>query len=177
MKAPAAENARIKRMYVEVSMQCDLLKDALKKVTRPCDREELAKQAVLKKQASIRLTCATFGISETCYRYERRLSEENDEIVAWLHYLTRKHKRWGFALCFFHLRNVCGFGWNHKRVYPIYKREDYTGAFDSRSNATSIPEPKIAEYTSCHQRAQGINGSRHPRKPYQSDKKRPGFCR
>ena len=31
MKALAAENARIKRMYMEVSMQNDLLKDALKK--------------------------------------------------------------------------------------------------------------------------------------------------
>ena len=31
MKALAAENAHIKRMYVEVSMQNDLLKDALKK--------------------------------------------------------------------------------------------------------------------------------------------------
>ena len=92
-------------------------------MTRACDRKELAKQAVLKKQASIRLACATFGISETCYRYERRLSEENEEIAAWLHYLTRKHKRWGFALCFFHLRNVQGFGWNHKRVYRIYKQE------------------------------------------------------
>ena len=71
MKALAAENTRIKRMYVEVSMQIDLLKDVLKKTTRACDRKELAKQAVLKKQASIRLACATFGISETCYRYER----------------------------------------------------------------------------------------------------------
>ena len=31
MKSLAAENAHIKRMYVEVSMQNDLLKDALKK--------------------------------------------------------------------------------------------------------------------------------------------------
>ena len=117
MKSLAAENARIKRMYVEVRMQNDLLKDALKKVTRACDHKELA------KQASIRLACATFGISETCYRYERRLSEENEEIAAWLHYSTWKHKRWGVALCFFHLRNVWVFGWNHKRVYRIYKRE------------------------------------------------------
>ena len=31
MRSLVAENADIKRMYVEVSMQCDLLKDALKK--------------------------------------------------------------------------------------------------------------------------------------------------
>ena len=26
-----------------------------------------------------------------------------------------------FGLCFLHLRNVKGFGWNHKRVYRIYR--------------------------------------------------------
>lgn len=28
---------------------------------------------------------------------------------------------WGFGLCFLYLRNVKGFGWNHKRVYRIYR--------------------------------------------------------
>ena len=58
-------------------MQNDLLKDASKKVTLPCDHKELA------KQTSIRLACATFGISESCYSYERRLSDENAEIDYW----------------------------------------------------------------------------------------------
>jgi len=34
--------------------------------------------------------------------------------------LTTTHKRWGFGLRFLYLRNVRGFGWNHKRVYRIY---------------------------------------------------------
>ena len=29
-------------------------------------------------------------------------------------------KRWDFGLCYVYLRNVKGFGWNHKRVYRIY---------------------------------------------------------
>ena len=122
MKSLAAENARIKRMYAEASMQKDLLQDALKKeVTRPCDRKELAKMAVAEKRASIRLACATFGISETCYRYERRLNDENAEIADWLLRLTEENKNWGFGRCFLHLRNVKGFRWNHKRVYRIYR--------------------------------------------------------
>ncbi len=28
---------------------------------------------------------------------------------------------WGFGLCYLYLRNVKGFGWNHKRVYRIYR--------------------------------------------------------
>ncbi len=27
----------------------------------------------------------------------------------------------GFGLCFLYLRNIKGFGWNHKRVYRIYR--------------------------------------------------------
>ena len=42
-------------------------------------------------------------------------------IADWLLRLTQTHKRWGFGLCFMHLRNVKGFGWNHKRVYRIYR--------------------------------------------------------
>jgi hypothetical protein len=31
------------------------------------------------------------------------------------------YRDWGFGLCFLHLRNVKGYGWNHKRVYRIYR--------------------------------------------------------
>ena len=70
---------------------------------------------------SIRLACTTFGISETCYRYQARLSTENAVIADWLLRITAAHKRWGFGLCFLYLRNVKGFGWNHKRVHRIYR--------------------------------------------------------
>lgn len=81
----------------------------------------MAKWAVAEKQTSIRLACATFNISQTCYRYQPKLSDENAHIADWLLRLTSTHKRWGFGLCFLYLRNVKGFGWNHKRVYRIYR--------------------------------------------------------
>ena len=61
------------------------------------------------------------SISETCYRYQPRLSDENAEIADWLVRLTHNWKDWGFGLCFLFLRNVKGFRWNHKRVYRIYR--------------------------------------------------------
>ena len=61
------------------------------------------------------------NISETCYRYQATLSNENEEVADWLLRLTQTHKRWGFGLCFLYLRNVKGYGWNHKRVYRIYR--------------------------------------------------------
>ena len=70
---------------------------------------------------SIRLACECLSISETCYRYRSRLSSENAQIADWLLRLTETHRRWGFGLCYFYLRNVKGYRWNHKRVYRIYR--------------------------------------------------------
>lgn len=82
----------------------------------------MAKEAVRKKGVPIALACRTFGISETCYRYEAKLSDENAEIADWLVRLAKSEKtrRWGFGLCYLFLRNVQGFAWNHKRVRRIY---------------------------------------------------------
>jgi putative transposase len=80
----------------------------------------MATNAVAKYGVAIALACRTFSISQTCYRYERKLSDENAEIADWLVRLTANRRSWGFGLCFLYLRNVKGFGWNHKRVYRIY---------------------------------------------------------
>ena len=73
------------------------------------------------KGVSIAFACRTFGVSETCYRYERKLSDENERIADLLIGLTQVHRTWGFGLCFLYLRNVKGHPWNHKRVYRIYR--------------------------------------------------------
>ena len=59
-------------------------------------------------------------ISETCYRYSPTLSTENEESADWLERLTATKRTWGFGLCLVYMRNVQGYGWNHKRVYRIY---------------------------------------------------------
>lgn len=70
---------------------------------------------------SIALACRTFGVSETCYRYTPKLTNENEEIADLLVGLTNAKRSWGFGLCFLYLRNVQGRPWNHKRVYRIYR--------------------------------------------------------
>ncbi len=87
----------------------------------PSGRRKLAKKAVHERHISIRLSCKLFSISETCYRYERKLDDENTLIADWLLRVTQSQRNWGFGLCFLYLRNVKGFGWNHKRVYRIYR--------------------------------------------------------
>ena len=81
----------------------------------------MAQHAVHEKGISIRLACRAFGISETCYRYQARLSDDNALTADWLLRLTTTHRRWGFGLCFLYLRNVQELQFNHKRVYRIYR--------------------------------------------------------
>ncbi len=90
-------------------------------MVKPFKRKELAKRAVEEKRISIRRACRLFCVSETCYRYQPRLSEENALIADWLVRLTNNQRNWGFGLCFLFLRNVKGYPWNHKRVYRIYR--------------------------------------------------------
>jgi putative transposase len=80
----------------------------------------MAKEAVREVGLSIRQACEAFKLSRTGYRYEPKLSVENALIADWLVRLTNNQRNWGFGLCFLHLRNVKGYGWNHKRVYRIY---------------------------------------------------------
>jgi len=90
-------------------------------VVRPSRRREMAKIAVCEGRLNIRSACEAFTISETCYRYRAKLSDENALIADWLLRLTRRQRNWGFQLCFLYLRNVKNFPWNHKRVYRIYR--------------------------------------------------------
>jgi putative transposase len=116
------------------------MKEALtKKMVRPSQRREMARWAVKARGACIRQACADFSVSETCYRYQRRLSDENAEIGDWLLRLTFNQKNWGFGLCYLYLRNVKRFGWNHKRVYRIYQRAGAEPAHQA-SEASSARE-------------------------------------
>jgi putative transposase len=81
----------------------------------------MATWAVKSKGRSIRRACELFGVSQTCYRYKPKLSGQNEQIADWLLRLTHNQRNWGFGLCYLFLRNVKGFGWNHKRVYRIYR--------------------------------------------------------
>ncbi|CAG2407732.1 integrase catalytic subunit [Burkholderia sola] len=102
----------------------------------------MAKHAVSSRGVSIRLACEAFGISQTCYRYANVRDAENDEIANWLLRLTDNHRNWGFGLCFLYLRNVQGFGWNHKRVYRIYRELELNLRIKPRKRLVrQVPEP------------------------------------
>ncbi len=70
---------------------------------------------------SISHVCRLMKISQTCYRYQPKLNADNIRIADWLVRLTTTHRTWGFGLCYLYLRNVKGWGFNHKRIYRIYR--------------------------------------------------------
>ena len=114
---------------------------------RPSHRREMAKKAVETKGVSIELACRAFKISESCYRYERKLNEENKKVEDWLLRFTDNNRNWGFGLCYLYLRNVKGFKWNHKRIYRIYKELELNLRIKPRKRlnrekpeALSVPE-------------------------------------
>ena len=109
---------------------------------RPSRRREMAKRAVEEGGLSIRVACQAFQVSQSCYRYETKSSAENEEIANWLLKLTDNHRNWGFGLCFLYLRNVKRMGWNHKRVYRIYRELELNLRIKPRKRLVrNKPEP------------------------------------
>jgi putative transposase len=102
----------------------------------------MAKRALAEKGLSIRQACRAFGISETCYRYQAKLCDENARIADWLMRLTHNQRNWGFGLYFLFLRNVKGFAWNHKRVYRIYRKLELNLRIKPRKRIVrEVPQP------------------------------------
>jgi putative transposase len=58
---------------------------------------KMAQQAVAQHAISIRLACKAFGISETCYRYQAKLSDDNALIAEQLIELTEENSDWGLV--------------------------------------------------------------------------------
>ncbi len=63
----------------------------------------MARAAIQRHGISVRFACLCMGISESCYHYQSKLSDENAVIADWLLRLTTTQKRWGFGLCFLHV--------------------------------------------------------------------------
>ena len=57
----------------------------------------MAQQAVAHYAISIRLACRAFSISETCYRYQSKLNDDNTLIAEQLIELTEENTDWGLV--------------------------------------------------------------------------------
>ena len=83
----------------------------------------MAKRAVHQYGVSIRLACVAFGLSEKCYRYQAKLSSENQQIADLLIRLTPNHRNWGFGLCYLYVRNVKGLALVYRQIDRLEMHE------------------------------------------------------
>lgn len=111
----------------------------------------MAKAAAKEHGLSIRFASVCFGLSESGYRYRSKNNAENQIIADWLLRLTQVHKRWGFGLCFLYLRNVKGYGWNHKRVYRIYRELELNLRIKPRRRIKRDRPDPLGETTAINQ--------------------------
>ncbi len=52
----------------------------------------MTKKAVMDRGVCIPFACVAFDISESCYRFERKLDAQNDKVANWLVRLTDNHR-------------------------------------------------------------------------------------
>ena len=69
----------------------------------------MAKEVVQERGLAIRLACAVFSISESCYRYEAKPNAENEIIADWLNRLTHNHRSMGSRVRQFKPPNLSAF--------------------------------------------------------------------
>ena len=84
----------------------------------------MAQTFIDEHQLSVRSACQLAQISETCYRYQPKNNEINQMLTAKLIQTinTPHQERWGFQMCFDHLRTGCGHKYNRKRYWRLYQQ-------------------------------------------------------
>mgnify|MGYP000338320066 CR=1 FL=1 len=66
-------------------------------MVKASERKMMAKEVMADRDVSVSLVCRTFLISETCYRYKPKLSNDNEKIADLLLGLTQNQRNWGIG--------------------------------------------------------------------------------
>ncbi|MEM9080714.1 MAG: IS3 family transposase [Verrucomicrobiota bacterium] len=122
IKELEGEHAKLKRMYADLAMENDALRNLIgKKALRPAQRRDCAAWLVHEKDLPVKRACRAVSLSRASwYRPPSNRLQADKEVVEALNQLVCRHGRWGFWKCFHWLRQQ-GHPWNHKRVWRVYK--------------------------------------------------------
>lgn len=119
LKELEEENARLKRMYANLSLDHEILKDIItKKRLGPCQQRELAEEAVKDYRVSVSRACRIARLPKSQYYYRSR--KDDAALITALQDHAQQYPSYGFRKLFAYLRRA-GHRWNHKRVYRVYR--------------------------------------------------------
>lgn len=100
MKELEEENRRLKKMEPEYKLRGKIVAEAFEKSGEAISRKGDDQEGGDRARYIHPDTCEAFRISESCYRYERKLDAENAEVANWLIRLTDNHRNWTLLLVF-----------------------------------------------------------------------------
>ncbi|WP_152530826.1 IS3 family transposase [Sediminibacterium sp. C3] len=113
------ENSRLKKMYADVAMDNQILKDLFsKKGLGPATKKQLTQELVNEYGVPVSRACKLISIPRSQFYYETK--KDDKSVIEALQDLAFKHPTYGFRKLFAYLRRS-GKTWNHKRVYRVYK--------------------------------------------------------
>ncbi|MER3478878.1 MAG: hypothetical protein C4287_23470, partial [Leptolyngbya sp. ERB_1_2] len=117
------ENNRLKKMYADLALENRTIKDLLGKLwRRRCGDGRLnfgLRFGSCRSREYVRSRGFLAGHG-TRGDPQKRADRKDAPVIEALNEIIGEHNRWGFWMCFHRLRNL-GHGWNHKRVWRIYK--------------------------------------------------------
>ena len=89
-------------------------------MVKPATKREVVDYLVSEYPINIRQACKSLNFEQSSYYYHPK-KQDDSEVIDCLNTLSEKHPSYGFKKMFHSLRNQ-GFGWNHKKVYRVYKK-------------------------------------------------------
>lgn len=115
------ENALLKQMYVDLSLENRPLKDVIeKKLWSQAEKRDVVLFVHEEHGLSVSKTCTALRISRSMFLY-KPTPRDGSLVITTLLELVERYPRYGFAKYFVVLRRA-GNTWNHKRVYRIYRQ-------------------------------------------------------
>ncbi|WP_390612106.1 IS3 family transposase [Sedimentisphaera cyanobacteriorum] len=117
------ENGKLKKMYADLSLENNVLKDLIEKnFLKPAERKDFARQAH-SKGLCVQSSCKAAGISRGSFYYTPSRNDDA-EVKRQIELVIDSRPRRGFPKIFDSIRRK-GYSWNHKKVYRVYKENEF----------------------------------------------------
>lgn len=118
-----AENAKLKRVVADLTLDKEALKELLaKKLVKPAGRRRACRHLIETREMSERRACRLVGLHRSVARYCGRPRDDSAARTR-LRELAGAYRRYGYLRLHVLLRNE-GLVMNHKRTYRLYREED-----------------------------------------------------